>query len=610
MQLHDCYETGPDEFNHFRVLVNQNRLEVWSTDAQPHPHTGVPTPRKMATFDNLGLTFTRGFVHWQHATYNPGSGVSQSQTYHWDNMGFDGPVLPTPAQYSIPDSLTNGVWPGAVNTGYPVGSNGLVGGPKTFTNVNLGGATAATLTFSQSVLGSSRGINYRFNNGPWHAWTSPYNTTGIAAVVPVTLSELRPGNNTIDFMPLNGSTDAIVISNIDLIMAGVSGTSVGQNPPTATPGQPTATPTRTPTSSPAQATATPTTPPSQPTATPTSGSQPPPSSSTATFVGQDSTTRGTWKGVYGAQGHWLHADARSLPTYAQILVSGGSDHTWDSSTSDTRALQKAGSTTDRIASSWYKPDVFAVDVNLTDGQPHKVSIYALDWDSTERIEKVEVLDATTFAVLDTRIIGGFNNGTYLSWILQGHTQLRVTRLSGDNAVLSAIFIEPAPDSTSATFVGQDTATGGNWKGKYGAQGIWLQGDARNMPGFVLSSVTDALNYMWAASTSDPRALSKAGSSTDRVAAAWYNAGSFVANVHLTDGVLHKISLYAVDWDSDDRVEKIEIVEVGTGKVLDSRTVSNFNGGVYLSWNVTGNVQIRVSRTSGDNAVVSGLFIDQ
>ena len=50
--------------------------------------------------ENLNLSFTRGFVHFQHAQYNAAKavdGVSLSarhQTYHWDNIGFDGPVLP------------------------------------------------------------------------------------------------------------------------------------------------------------------------------------------------------------------------------------------------------------------------------------------------------------------------------------------------------------------------------------------------------------------------------------------------------------------------------------------------------------------------------------
>jgi hypothetical protein len=220
MQHHECYTTGPDMFNHFKVLVNQQRVEVWATDAQAHPHTAPQPPsRLITTFDNLNLSFTRGYVHFQHAQYNPGGGVSQSQTYHWDNIGFDGPVLAPAAQYSIADSLTPGSWPGGINTGYAVDSDGLRGGPKTFTDVDPSNATDALLTFSMMTV-QTRSINYRLNDGPWHAWTSPYDTTGIAAAIPVDLAELRAGTNTIDFKSDGNAQRMVVVANIDLTLNG------------------------------------------------------------------------------------------------------------------------------------------------------------------------------------------------------------------------------------------------------------------------------------------------------------------------------------------------------------------------------------------------------
>jgi hypothetical protein len=43
-------------------------------------------------------------------------------------------------------------------------------------------------------------------------------------------------------------------------------------------------------------------------------------------------------------------------------------------------------------------------------------------------------------------------------------------------------------------------------------------------------------------------------------------------------------------------------------VLDTETVSNFANGTYVLWNVTGNVTLKVADTSGNNAVVSGVFL--
>ncbi|WP_337177804.1 hypothetical protein, partial [Paludisphaera sp.] len=58
-----------------------------------------------------------------------------------------------------------------------------------------------------------------------------------------------------------------------------------------------------------------------------------------------------------------------------------------------------------------------------------------------------------------------------------------------------------------------------------------------------------------------------------------------------------------------RVQLVELVDPATGEVLDSRSVSSFKDGVYLSWEVSGKVQFRVSAAGGLSALVSGLFID-
>ena len=52
---------------------------------------------------------------------------------------------------------------------------------------------------------------------------------------------------------------------------------------------------------------------------------------------------------------------------------------------DPRALQRASpQATDRLAATWYSGSPFTIDVNLTDGQTHAVSLYAVDWDTTTR----------------------------------------------------------------------------------------------------------------------------------------------------------------------------------------------------------------------------------
>jgi PKD repeat protein len=166
-----------------------------------------------------------------------------------------------------------------------------------------------------------------------------------------------------------------------------------------------------------------------------------PTGNTATFVQTDTTTQGNWMGAYGTAGYNVIGSNSSYPSYATVTPSGQSLWTWAATTSDVRGLQIPGSTS-RIAACWYSSASFMVDVNLTDGLVHPVSLYAMDWDSTSRSERIDLLDGSG-AVLDTRTIASFSGGEYVTWNISGHVQFKVTMLAGANAVISGLFLGAA-----------------------------------------------------------------------------------------------------------------------------------------------------------------------
>jgi hypothetical protein len=180
--------------------------------------------------------------------------------------------------------------------------------------------------------------------------------------------------------------------------------------------------------------------------------------------------------------------------------------------------------------------------------------------------------------------------------------------------------EPAPPaaaSTSvevggapavATFLEQDLDTQGTWQDSYGADGYLVEGDAQSIAGYASVSFSDAQGFTWASSTGDVRALQKSASNGDRIAATWFG-GAPTVDLNLTDGAEHRVSLYCVDWDHRDRTEMVTVVDASNGASLDARTLSNFSGGVYLSWHIRGHVQFRFTRNAGPNVVVSAIFFD-
>ncbi|MEO8592798.1 MAG: Ig-like domain-containing protein [Candidatus Solibacter sp.] len=187
----------------------------------------------------------------------------------------------------------------------------------------------------------------------------------------------------------------------------------------------------------------------------------------AIFVGLDKTTTGTWKGVYGQDGYVIANNSNSPPSYASVTVSGAATYSWDGSSSQIRALQKGGSASDRIASTFYSNSTFDINVNISDNATHQMALYLLDWDTTSRSETITILRASDQSVLSSQPMSDFNGGVYAIWNIRGAVIVRVAYKVGWNAVVSAVFFgggatapgTPNPPSVSLTAPGAGTVSG-------------------------------------------------------------------------------------------------------------------------------------------------------
>ncbi len=150
---------------------------------------------------------------------------------------------------------------------------------------------------------------------------------------------------------------------------------------------------------------------------------------------------------------------------------------------------------------------------------------------------------------------------------------------------------------TASFLKQDATTQGSWIGTYGAQGYDIVCGPSSLPANDTVTPSGQSTYTWTTTSSDPRALQVPGSS-NRVAAVWYSSTSFTVDVNLADGQSHDLELYFDDWDNKGRSEQVQISDAGTGKVLDTETISSFSSGVYLDWQVSGNLVITITGRPG------------
>jgi glycosyl hydrolase family 44 len=332
-------------------------------------------------------------------------------------------------------------------------------------------------------------------------------------------------------------------------------------------------------------------------------------SATAAYVGADTTTQGNWTDTYGLDGQLIPNDLSNAPSYATVSFTGSSPYTWAASSTDPRAVQTAAFSSSRIASTYFSKG-FTINLNLTDGNTHQISLYLCDWDHGSRVETISIVDAVSKVVLSTQTFSVFTGGVYEKWNVSGNVQIEVIYNSGSNAIVNAVFFDTAGAATTATatYTGADSTTLGTWTGHYGADGLSIASDLTSTPTYAQLDLAGDQPYVWVASTTDPRALQTAGGSSSRIASTYF-AKSFDIDLNLTDGKTHKISLYLCDWDHGSRVETISIVDAKSKALLSKESVSAFSGGIYEAWNISGSVQIQVVDNSGANAIVNAIFFD-
>ncbi len=128
-------------------------------------------------------------------------------------------------------------------------------------------------------------------------------------------------------------------------------------------------------------------------------------------------------------------------------IQNQTNYTWVASSSDARALLLPGSTSQRIAATWFSATSFSMNVNVA-GQ-HQLALYAVDWDNGGRVETIKVVDAANSSnVLNTVTLSGFSGGVYLAWNITGSVNIIVSASTG-NAVVSGVFFGGATSGGSS-----------------------------------------------------------------------------------------------------------------------------------------------------------------
>lgn len=357
----------------------------------------------------------------------------------------------------------------------------------------------------------------------------------------------------------------------------------------------------------------------------------PPVGGRAGFIGYDSFTKGNWVNRYGAEGYYIIGGGGTTPAWFKSFYPDLRYHNWIGAETDERALLRSSFNSSRTIAALYSPTQIEIPFEFNDGRTHRLAFYSVDWDGKSRQQTFEVLDQDTGTVLDTRTISNFAGGKYLIWQMRGKFKVRIKNVGGNSpdAVYSAVFIDPLPtmpipppsDATPAKFIGLDSATKGDWVGKYGNEGKIIAGDTPiTLPAWTNFKVIGSEPFsarVWANSTTDERALKKATNYNDRIGSSFYtsynnlyNYSEYRMSFDITDGKTHRLAFYNWFYNLPGAPSQtFEIID-DTGTVIDRRTISKDNDAVYAIWEVKGKFTVYIKPdTNNNSAVISGVFLD-
>lgn len=166
-------------------------------------------------------------------------------------------------------------------------------------------------------------------------------------------------------------------------------------------------------------------------------------------------------------------------------------------------------------------------------------------------------------------------------------------------------------SAEAEFLGYELSAKGDWPRRLGSEGRLVAPGHVSLPPQVRVEWRQAKPFYWVNPSSqfvtDPRAP-RIAADDRREAACWYEHELVAMDVDFLDGESHVLSIYCVDWDTNLRRQRIEILEQGSERILATTTVADLFPGVYAGFRARGSVRVQIWGEAV-NAVVSAVLID-
>lgn len=168
-------------------------------------------------------------------------------------------------------------------------------------------------------------------------------------------------------------------------------------------------------------------------------------------------------------------------------------------------------------------------------------------------------------------------------------------------------------STEVRFLTTNRNSRGNWQQLYGSSGYVIPEETSVVPAFVSPrplQIQGGTSFISGQGQLSDIYLFKPGNNLDghRIASGYTSDSAetpITFDLAFIDGLMHKLSLYFVD-DRSAGSQTVKILD-SAGVILSQSSIAGFENGIYLSWNIRGEIQLQIT---GENfSILTGIFFD-
>ena len=168
---------------------------------------------------------------------------------------------------------------------------------------------------------------------------------------------------------------------------------------------------------------------------------------------EDPITKGNWKGIYGKKGYILcnydSLETRMmLPDFTgQPVFKKNKNIHWATDTPDIRALEDPRGTSRSIGAFITRDPIpcdqtMTIDLPCKTKQQYKVSLYFVDWDTSDRRSAIEIFDLETKNLMaPVYMVRNYSGGKYITYEFDRSVRIRINQVRGVNSALSGIFFD-------------------------------------------------------------------------------------------------------------------------------------------------------------------------